>query len=77
MIKNNEHGIMSSVFVNRKDMVLRGYTYAKIPVLLPIAWLHRIIDVLFFKLKSSSEKSKIGSDRQKRMDLMKELEMID
>ena len=77
MIKNNETGIAGAIFPSRKDVILRGYAYAENKLLLPLAWIHRIIDVLIFKVKGNNKKTQVGTERQKRLDLMKDLGMID
>lgn len=80
--------VKESKFQQRRKQLLplpselhERFSYAKkIPILLPIAWIHRILFFISYALKGK-KKGKNGTEAmkksQKRLDLMKELDLMD
>lgn len=73
----NEQTIFNKLFPNRRGMLSRGYAYAKNPVLLPVAWIHRFFDLRFHPEKNHSGVKSNSAKTEKRLEMMKDFGMID
>jgi len=70
----SERSFFDKVFMPKKDLLDLGYTYAKNTILMPVAWVHHIIDVL---RRRKSEKNVKNEPFEARMQMMRDLGMID
>lgn len=73
----SENTIFEKLFPNRNGMLIRGYAYAKSPLLLPIAWAHRFYDLRFHPDKNRSGANPDLEKTEKRLEMMREFGMID
>lgn len=72
-ITRAESSILFKLFPDKKTLMNCGYKYANTSVLIPIAWLHRLFNLIIKRVGSEKE---IG-EKNDRMKLMKDLGMID
>ena len=77
MATNAEKTVMSRIFVGQKGLQLRGYSYARNRILVPLAWLHRFFDEIINGLKKRNHSTGYGKEFKKRIELMQDLNMID
>ncbi|MBQ6626226.1 MAG: nucleotidyltransferase family protein [Ruminococcus sp.] len=75
MLRNEKNGILKTIFHSRKNLTER-YSYAKkYPVLLPVAWIHRILVQLLgkerHKVSVVIESMHIGKKRSKLFEIYK------
>ena len=68
-----ERTVFDKLFPDSRELIRRGYGYARHKLLVPVAWIHRFIDKLIAKQKAeiTDEKAEI------RMELLRQLGMID
>lgn len=71
-----EKTIFNKLFPNKDGMMFRGYKYAEKSLLLPIAWVHRFFDLCFHPEKNRTESGTDLEKTKKRLEMMKEFEMI-
>ena len=82
--KKRKQSIVKSIFLPGKGFLVRkGYTYLeKSPLLYPVAYIHRLFDVLKLlvrkkrKISDINYKEKTNSTIDDRMELMKEIKII-
>ena len=67
----SEITMWDKLFVGSETLVRQGYGYARTKILVPIAWIHRVID----KYRSKKEGVSDGKNDE-RLDLLKQLGMI-
>ena len=67
----------SKLFPTKKGLIACGYRYARHSLLIPFAYIHRFIDLLLGSKKKINEIKTSGDKAYKRLDMMKELGMID
>lgn len=72
-----DENTFSKVFPDKSQMLKRGYTYAKHTVLLPVAWIHRLFNLAMHRRKESTEHASAVNKSAQRLEMMKELNMID
>ena len=74
---NGEQSFIHKLFPKSEKLISAyGYRYAENKLLLPVAWANRYIDIIR-RRKCNREKTQNNTEFQARMDLMKELGMID
>lgn len=73
----SETTIINKLFPSRKKMLERGYRYARYRILLPVAWIHRYFDIIARKAEPDTNQKALSEGFNKRMELMKKLDMID
>lgn len=76
-IKKNlkENGFMNSIFVS-SDQLSDKYIYAKkTPILLPIAWIHRLIAAIWSAKKT--KKLTVSNMDNKKIKVLKEIKVLD
>lgn len=72
-----ERSFFNKLFPNQQMLVeVYGYIYAKNKLFVPVAWIHRYFDILL-KRKKGNLVQKDNKEFDERMDLMRELGMID
>ena len=65
------------LFPTKKGLIACGYSYAGHSLLVPFAYIHRLMDLLFKSKKKINEIKTSGDKAHRRLDIMKELGMID
>ncbi len=71
-----EKNLFQRVFVDKMELIDSGYEYAKHTLLVPFAWIQRAFDMLF-KMKKIKRDQNIKNEFNKRLNLMKDLNMIE
>ena len=69
--------IFLKFFPTKKELIAGGYTYAKHCLLIPFAHIHRLVNLLFNSKKKINEIKTSGDKAHKRLDMIKDLDMID
>jgi len=70
----SERTLLERIFLPKHILISCGYSYAKHKLLIPVAWVHHIIDVL---QRRKSEKKVKNEPFEARMQMMRDLGMID
>lgn len=73
----HETTLADRIFVPQEKLVNSGYSYAKHKVMLPVAWLHKLVDHALKKNRTPSGKPANGEYLGKREKMMKELDLFD
>ncbi len=77
MSLNKERNIFARFFPNQRYLVNNGYSYAKHTVLVPFAWINRLFDVALRRKREYGANKAAGERASKRLEMMKELGMIE
>lgn len=77
MFFHSEKGNAGVLFPSRKEMAMRGYGYVKNPFLLPFAWMHRLFDIAVRRKNSRPEQNAAADRARGRMEMIRQLGMID
>ena len=71
----SESSMLKRLFPSKTGLINFGYSYARLSILVPVAWLHRLIKSSYKKFVLPDDTSE--NDNSKRMNLMRRLGMID
>ena len=74
---NSEKTIVDKLFPSKKMLVDNGYGYAQNSLLIPIAWIHRLFNVIIREKKNYNDNKQAIHRSSNRLEMMKELDMID
>ncbi|MBR2477087.1 MAG: nucleotidyltransferase family protein [Clostridia bacterium] len=72
-----EKNIFYKLFPPRHELLKGGYGYAKFILLVPFAWVHRFFNIAFHRTRNRAEDRLSSEKALKRLELMKNLGMID
>ena len=73
----SEQNIFFKLFPPKEYLVKTGYGYAKNSVLIPFAWINRLFNIAIGRVKNYDENKIAAEKSNKRLEMMKELGMID
>lgn len=76
MAFNREDHIIKKLFPSKAGMVQRGYKYASKGLLLPMAWCNRLFDLALKKGGEISSEDAPEARTEKRLDMIRRLDMI-
>lgn len=73
----SEQNIFFKLFPPRRYLVKAGYGYAKNSLLIPFAWVNRLFNIAVHRVKNYDENRVAAKKSYKRLEMMKDLGMID
>ncbi len=74
---SSEKNIFFKLFPPKWYLAKAGYGYAKNSLLIPFAWFNRLFNIAVRRIKSYDENKMAAEKSNKRLEIMKELGMID
>lgn len=74
---HGESNILLKLFPPKRILIKRGYQYARYTVLIPVAWINRLFDIALHRTKRYKDDKATKERTDKRLEMMKELGMIE